>query len=163
MKTFNIPDFYRSRIITPIKEFRRKNDKLKRDYAPTMLDFGPVQFLIARHFGFCYGVENAIDIAYKAIAENPDKRIFLLSEMIHNPDVNRDLDRQGRALPHGYKRKSADCHGKSSPPRILSSCPHSGQPLKTRKSWLSWESTPMYLRHHLPICGKGLEPGRSDR
>ena len=91
MKTFNIPDFYRSRIITPIKEFRRKNDKLKRDYSPTLLDFGPVQFLIARHFGFCYGVENAIDIAYKAIAENPDKRIFLLSEMIHNPDVNRDL------------------------------------------------------------------------
>lgn len=95
MKTFNIPDFYRSRIITPIKEFRRKNDKLKRDYSPTVLDFGPVQFLIARHFGFCYGVENAIDIAYKAIAENPDKRIFLLSEMIHNPDVNRDLTERG--------------------------------------------------------------------
>ncbi|TLU97968.1 4-hydroxy-3-methylbut-2-enyl diphosphate reductase [Dyadobacter luticola] len=95
MKTFNIPDFYRSRIITPIKEFRRKNDNLKRDFAPTLLDFGPVQFLIARHFGFCYGVENAIDIAYKAIAENPDKRIFLLSEMIHNPDVNRDLVDRG--------------------------------------------------------------------
>jgi len=95
MKTFNIPDFYRSRIITPIKEFRRKNDKLKRDYAPTLLDFGPVQFLIARHFGFCYGVENAIDIAYKAISENSDKRIFLLSEMIHNPDVNRDLTDRG--------------------------------------------------------------------
>jgi len=95
MKTFNIPDFYRSRIITPIKEFRRKNDKLKRDYSPTVLDFGPVRFLIARHFGFCYGVENAIDIAYKAIAENPGKRIFLLSEMIHNPDVNRDLVERG--------------------------------------------------------------------
>ena len=95
MKTFNIPDFYRSRIITPIKDFRRKNDKLKRDYSPTLLDFGPVQFLIARHFGFCYGVENAIDIAYKAIAENPDRRIFLLSEMIHNPDVNRDLTDRG--------------------------------------------------------------------
>jgi 4-hydroxy-3-methylbut-2-en-1-yl diphosphate reductase len=95
MKTFNIPEFYRSRIISPIKEFRRKNDKLKRDYAPTVLDFGPVQFLIARHFGFCYGVENAIDIAYKAIAENPGKRIFLLSEMIHNPDVNRDLTDRG--------------------------------------------------------------------
>ncbi|SEJ68241.1 4-hydroxy-3-methylbut-2-enyl diphosphate reductase [Dyadobacter sp. SG02] len=95
MKTFNIPDFYRSRIITPIKEFRRKNDKLKRDFSPTVLDFGPVRFLIARHFGFCYGVENAIDIAYKAIAENPGKRIFLLSEMIHNPDVNRDLVERG--------------------------------------------------------------------
>jgi len=95
MKTFNIPDFYRSRIITPIKESRRKNDKLKRDFSPTLLDFGAVQFLIARHFGFCYGVENAIDIAYKAISENPDKRIFLLSEMIHNPDVNRDLTDRG--------------------------------------------------------------------
>ncbi|GAB3180230.1 4-hydroxy-3-methylbut-2-enyl diphosphate reductase [Telluribacter humicola] len=95
MKTFNIPDFYRSRIITPIKEYRRQKDKLKRDFTPTVLDFGPVRFLIARHFGFCYGVENAIDIAYKAIAENEGKRIFLLSEMIHNPDVNRDLQDRG--------------------------------------------------------------------
>ena len=95
MKTFNIPDFYRSRIISPIKEFRRKNDKLKRDFKPTVLDFGPVRFLIARHFGFCYGVENAIEIAYKAISENEGKRIFLLSEMIHNPDVNRDLQDRG--------------------------------------------------------------------
>lgn len=95
MKTFHIPDFYRSRIITPLKELRRKNDKLKRDFTPTVLDFGPVKFLIARHFGFCYGVENAIEIAYKAIADNPGKRIFLLSEMIHNPDVNRDLQERG--------------------------------------------------------------------
>ncbi|AYQ34443.1 4-hydroxy-3-methylbut-2-enyl diphosphate reductase [Runella sp. SP2] len=95
MKTFHIPEFYRSRIITPIKELRRKNDKLKRDLSPTVLDFGSVKFLIARHFGFCYGVENAIEIAYKAIEENPDKRIFLLSEMIHNPDVNRDLLERG--------------------------------------------------------------------
>lgn len=95
MKTFHIPSFYRSHIIGPIKELRRKNDKLKRDFSPTVLDFGPVKFLIARHFGFCYGVENAIEIAYKAIAENPGKRIFLLSEMIHNPDVNRDLHEKG--------------------------------------------------------------------
>src|SRR5690606_36742650 len=95
MKTFNIPDFYRSRIITPIKELRRRNDKLKRDFTATVLDFGPVRFLIARHFGFCYGVENAIDIAYSAIEENRGKRIFLLSEMIHNPDVNRDLQERG--------------------------------------------------------------------
>ncbi len=95
MKTFDIPDYYRSHIITPLKEFRRKNDKLKRDFTPTTLDFGPVRFLIARHFGFCYGVENAVEIAYKAIAENPGKRIFLLSEMIHNPDVNADLQSRG--------------------------------------------------------------------
>ena len=95
MKTFHIPEFYRSQIVSPIKEFRRRNDKLKRDFAPTVLDFGAVKFLIARHFGFCYGVENAIEIAYKAISENPDKRIFLLSEMIHNPDVNADLQERG--------------------------------------------------------------------
>ncbi|WP_420151302.1 4-hydroxy-3-methylbut-2-enyl diphosphate reductase [Spirosoma sp.] len=95
MKSFDIPDYYRSSIITPLKEFRRKRDKLKRDFTPTMLDFGPVRLLIARHFGFCYGVENAVEIAYKAIAENPGKRIFLLSEMIHNPDVNADLQERG--------------------------------------------------------------------
>ncbi len=95
MKSFNIPDYYRSTVITPLKEFRRKRDKLKRDFTPSLLDFGPVRFYIARHFGFCYGVENAVEIAYKAIAENPDKRIFLLSEMIHNPDVNADLLSRG--------------------------------------------------------------------
>ncbi|WP_461092801.1 4-hydroxy-3-methylbut-2-enyl diphosphate reductase [Spirosoma gilvum] len=95
MKSFDIPEYYRSRIITPLKEFRRKRDKLKRDFTPTLLDFGPVRVLLARHFGFCYGVENAVEIAYKAIAENPDKRIFLLSEMIHNPDVNGDLQSRG--------------------------------------------------------------------
>lgn len=95
MKSFDIPNYYRSSIITPLKEFRRKRDKLKRDFTPTLLDFGPIRFLIARHFGFCYGVENAVEIAYKAIAENPDKRIFLLSEMIHNPDVNADLQSRG--------------------------------------------------------------------
>ena len=95
MKTFDIPEYYRSSIITPLKEFRRKRDKLKRDFTPTVLDFGPIRFYIARHFGFCYGVENAVEIAYKAIAENPDKRIFLLSEMIHNPDVNADLQDRG--------------------------------------------------------------------
>ena len=56
---------------------------------------GPVRFLIARHFGFCYGVENAIEIAYRSIAENPGKKIFLLSQMIHNPEVNKDLQARG--------------------------------------------------------------------
>ncbi len=95
MKTFDIPDYYRSRIVTPLKEFRRKRDKLKRDFTPTVLDFGTVRVLLARHFGFCYGVENAVEIAYRAIADNADKRIFLLSEMIHNPDVNADLQSRG--------------------------------------------------------------------
>jgi len=95
MKTFDIPVFYRSNIINKIKQFRKVNDPRKKDFSPTKLEFGPVNFLIARHFGFCYGVENAIEIAYKAIEENPGKRIFLLSEMIHNPEVNRNLIEHG--------------------------------------------------------------------
>lgn len=67
----------------------------KQDFSPTLLDFGPVQFYIARHFGFCYGVENAIEISYKAIEENPDRRVFLLSQMIHNQEVNNDLLSRG--------------------------------------------------------------------
>jgi 4-hydroxy-3-methylbut-2-en-1-yl diphosphate reductase len=59
------------------------------------LNFGPVTFLIPRHFGFCYGVENAIDIAYRTVEENPDRNIYLLSEMIHNPTVNEDLLKRG--------------------------------------------------------------------
>lgn len=91
VKQFNIPVFYKSSLITKIKEQRKEQDVHKKDFTPTLLDFGPVRFYIARHFGFCFGVENAIDISYKAIEENPDKRIFLLSQMIHNPEVNKDL------------------------------------------------------------------------
>lgn len=68
---------------------------MKKDFTPTLLDFGPVQIYLARHFGFCYGVENAIDIAFRTVDENPGKRIFLLSEMIHNPQVNEDLQNHG--------------------------------------------------------------------
>lgn len=95
MKKFDIPQFYRSSFITQIKNIRTQTDTRKKDFSPTVLDFGPVQFIMARHFGFCYGVENAIDIAYKAIDENPGKRIFLLSQMIHNPFVNKDLEKNG--------------------------------------------------------------------
>ena len=68
---------------------------MKKDFSPTLIDLGPVQLILARHFGFCYGVENAIEIAFRTVAENPDKRIFLLSEMIHNPQVNADLKAHG--------------------------------------------------------------------
>lgn len=68
---------------------------MKKDFTPTLLDFGNLQIYLARHFGFCYGVENAIEIAFRTIDENPGKRIFLLSEMIHNPQVNADLQERG--------------------------------------------------------------------
>lgn len=95
MRAFDIPDFYRSPLITEIKKIRKERDPRKRDFAPTYLDFGSVSFYIARHFGFCYGVENAIEISFRALAENPGKRIFLLSQMIHNPEVNKDLEAAG--------------------------------------------------------------------
>lgn len=95
MKQFEIPAFYRSPIITKVKNLRKLQDPRKKDFSPTRLDFGKVEFYIARHFGFCYGVENAIEIAYRAIHENPTKKIYLLSEMIHNPGVNEDLQSYG--------------------------------------------------------------------
>ncbi len=95
MKKFDIPIYYRSPVISVVKNARKITDPRKKDYTPSVLDFGPVKFLIARHFGFCYGVENAIEIAYKSLEQNPDKRVFLLSEMIHNPSVNEDLKSRG--------------------------------------------------------------------
>jgi len=95
MKTFQVPPAYRSPLISAIKEKRRADDRMKKDFSPTLLDFGPLQVYLARHFGFCYGVENAIDIAFRTVEENPGKNIFLLSEMIHNPKVNDDLERRG--------------------------------------------------------------------
>ena len=95
MRSFTIPSHYRSDLIGRLKAFRKAQDPKKKDLSPTLLDLGPVRFVFARHFGFCYGVENAIEISYKALEENPGKRIFLLSQMIHNPAVNDDLTSRG--------------------------------------------------------------------
>ncbi len=95
MKSFNVPIHYRSPLVAAIKQQRKADDKMKKDFAPTVLELGSLQVILARHFGFCYGVENAIEIAFRAVDENPGKRIFLLSEMIHNPGVNADLQALG--------------------------------------------------------------------
>ena len=95
MKSFSIPTLFKSDLIGGIKEKRRVNDKLKKDFTPSFFDFGSVQIILSRHFGFCYGVENAVEIAYRVIEEHSSKRIFVLSEMIHNPAVNADLIDRG--------------------------------------------------------------------
>ncbi len=95
MKSFDVPLQFRSALISAIKNKRKQADKLKKDVSPTSLAIGSLSISLARHFGFCYGVENAIEIAFKAVDENPTKRIFLLSEMIHNPGVNADLLQSG--------------------------------------------------------------------
>jgi 4-hydroxy-3-methylbut-2-en-1-yl diphosphate reductase len=95
MKSFNVPVTYRSPLISAIKNKRKLQDKMKKDLSPTLLDLGDLKIYLARHFGFCYGVENAIEISFRTIEENPGRRIFLLSEMIHNPQVNADLIEKG--------------------------------------------------------------------
>ena len=91
MKKFNIPQQFHSSIIAEIKEKRRVADRMKKDFSPSLLEFKNVEFVIARHFGFCFGVENAVEKVYKILDEHSDKNIYLLSQMIHNPTVNEDL------------------------------------------------------------------------
>jgi 4-hydroxy-3-methylbut-2-en-1-yl diphosphate reductase len=95
MRSFEVPIIYRSPLITHIKQQRKTLDKLKKDFTPTHIQIGNISFYLARHFGFCYGVENAIEIAFKTVDENPGKNIYLLSEMIHNPQVNKNLIERG--------------------------------------------------------------------
>lgn len=56
---------------------------------------GRVQVYLAEEFGFCYGVDRAIDYAYQTRAQFPDRRIFLTNEIIHNPRVNTELKEMG--------------------------------------------------------------------
>tara|TARA_B100001750_G_scaffold235555_1_gene238294 strand:+ start:421 stop:1677 length:1257 start_codon:yes stop_codon:yes gene_type:complete len=100
VRQFQIPNFYKSEITSRIKRGRQSVDPKKKDLSPTVLNFGQVRFIFARHFGFCFGVENAIEIVYKTLVENPSKRIYLLSEMIHNPNVNTDLRSRGIRFIH---------------------------------------------------------------
>ncbi len=95
MRQFNVPEQYQSPLVSAIKQERKAADKMKKDYDPTHLKMGKLEILLARHFGFCYGVENAIEIAFNAVFENKGKNIYLLSEMIHNPGVNKDLSDLG--------------------------------------------------------------------
>ena len=63
-----------------------------RDHA---LQVGPVTFRLAREFGFCYGVDRAVDYAYETRHKFPDRQLYLVGEIIHNPHVNRKLEQMG--------------------------------------------------------------------
>lgn len=82
---------YHSRVFAKLKALQAPRDRMK----PFYLDFGPVRFEVARHFGFCKGVENAIEVAYETLADNPGRRVFMISELIHNSFVNQDLKARG--------------------------------------------------------------------
>ncbi|MCI4666939.1 MAG: 4-hydroxy-3-methylbut-2-enyl diphosphate reductase [Bacteroidia bacterium] len=82
---------YQNNIFSRLKNTRPPEERM----LPFVLDFGPVEFKVARHFGFCKGVENAIEVAYETLATHPDSRVFMISELIHNSFVNEDLKQRG--------------------------------------------------------------------
>ena len=86
-------NLYQSRLCEAIKTVNRTHERSAAQ--PAVLDFGAVHYVIPSHFGFCLGVKNAIERAYETLAENPGRRVFMLSELIHNPFVNEDLLRRG--------------------------------------------------------------------
>ncbi|MCH7683333.1 MAG: 4-hydroxy-3-methylbut-2-enyl diphosphate reductase [Gemmatimonadetes bacterium] len=74
---------YHSRLVDRVRE---------QDY---QLSAGGLTFRLAREFGFCYGVDRAVEYAYQVDAKFPDKRVFLVGEIIHNPHVNDKLEGMG--------------------------------------------------------------------
>jgi 4-hydroxy-3-methylbut-2-en-1-yl diphosphate reductase len=59
------------------------------------LAVGPLVFRLAREFGFCYGVDRAVDYAYETRIKFPDRRLYVVGEIIHNPHVNQKLRDMG--------------------------------------------------------------------
>lgn len=89
-------------------------EDVKNEYASPIIDgikasgfsktFGRITVHLAREFGFCYGVDRAVELAYETRRYFPEKRIFLTTEIIHNPTVNKSLNDMGvRFLSGGYK------------------------------------------------------------
>jgi len=68
-------------------------DKIRRNGG--ILTVGDVTVRLAKQFGFCYGVERAIDLAYAARKVFQDRRLFILGEIIHNPEVNEQISSLG--------------------------------------------------------------------
>ena len=95
MKQFNVPSYYNSNIIEEVRKVRETFDPRKKDLSPSIIELNNMSIYLGRHFGFCYGVKNAIEICYQALNKYPNKKIYLLSQMIHNQVVNQDLLENG--------------------------------------------------------------------
>jgi 4-hydroxy-3-methylbut-2-enyl diphosphate reductase len=93
-------------------------EPLRRDYKGLIVDFarahgfmlraGELTFRLAKEFGFCYGVDRAVEYAYETRSRFPGKRIFITGEIIHNPYVNRRLEEMGIEFlrgPYGTREK----------------------------------------------------------
>ncbi len=68
--------------------------------AGNTLEVGDLTFRLAKEFGFCYGVDRAVEYAYESRTKFPDKRILLVGEIIHNPHVNDKLESMGITIVH---------------------------------------------------------------
>jgi 4-hydroxy-3-methylbut-2-enyl diphosphate reductase len=79
--------------------------------------FGPVTVHLAKEYGFCYGVDRAVELAYETRLHYPDRKIFLTTEIIHNPTVNNDLRKMGiEFLSGGYQSAT---HGDVKPEDVV--------------------------------------------
>ena len=88
-----VPNHYGGSLIQKIKDFRLVEGK--RSLNPTLLRIGRLEVLIPRYFGFCFGVERAIHMAFSVLDNDPGKPIHLVSQIIHNPVINDDLQERG--------------------------------------------------------------------
>src|SRR6266576_2309836 len=95
-----------------------------------VLSAGDLTIKLAKEFGFCYGVERAIDLAYAARRAYPERRIFLLGEIIHNPEVNDQIRRLGIVTIAG---KPGDDEINQLRPEDLVIIPAFGTEVATRK------------------------------
>jgi 4-hydroxy-3-methylbut-2-en-1-yl diphosphate reductase len=75
------------------------------------LQVGRLAFRLAREFGFCYGVDRAVEYAYETRTKFPDRRLFLVGEIIHNPHVNEKLREMGITLLNQQKNGAFDFSG----------------------------------------------------
>jgi len=76
-----------------------------------VLAVGDLTFRLAREFGFCYGVDRAVEYAYETRTKFPERRVFLVGEIIHNPHVNKKLHGMGVEVLHRPDDGEFDLHG----------------------------------------------------
>ena len=76
-----------------------------------ILAAGDLTFKLAGEFGFCYGVDRAVEYAYETRTKFPDRRVFLVGEIIHNPHVNKKLHAMGVEFLHRPDDREFDFHG----------------------------------------------------
>lgn len=82
--------------VKPLIESEYHSALLERLRSRAYVDqFGDITVRLAKDFGFCYGVDRAVDYAYQTRHKFPDKRVYLVGEIIHNPHVNHRLQEKG--------------------------------------------------------------------